>query len=830
MFVTEGNVRLFLRIVVALAVSTVAFRAGVQAQNTTPPQDPILRIDPGMHTARIDGIGVGAACTLLATGSEDKTVRLWRLPEGKLLNTYRPPIGPGDDGKLFAVAIAPDARWVAAGGYTTSLQHFIYVFQTGKGIVMTRLGPLPNLVNHLAVSPDGRFLAATISGGEGLRVWRRTGASLDGWQLVAEDTDYGGKDPYGAAFGPNGVLYTAAFDGKLRRYAPGYTAKPIAVATNGGGEPISVAVHPAGKRVAVSFLDSTAVEVYDATTLARRFAPDTKGVNNGNFFAVSWSADGARLYAGGTYGSGQQVLIRVWDRAGEGSPHELVGSVTTIMALVPCGDGIAVGATDPAFGLIAADGSRRFWQESVHADMRGKRFEHFTVSSDGSRIRFGLKLGGGEPVLFDLAAERMSDAPSPIQDLHFADTQSLPHIEGHETARSLAITPDGRRFLGADFSLRAFDKDLKPLWGRAVPGAVWGVNLAQEGKLVVAAYDDGTIRWHRASDGAELLALFVHAKDRRWVAWTPKGYYTASAGGESLIGWHVNRGWEQAADFFAASQFRNTFYRPDVVQNVLIFLDEDKAVALANEAAKLASTEVDVRSHLPPVVTILSPTEGASFASSDLTLEYAVRSPSGLPVDSVRALIDGRPAEGAENKGFVAVRAAETKSSMHLIGLPARNVKVSLIAEAGDLTSLPVSVGLVWKGAPALMEEDLKKGKMYALLVGVGRYKDSQIKQLKWAAQDARDMNTLLERQRGKLYRDVEVRLLTEEDATRDAVIDGLEWLKRSTLKGDVAILFMSGHGATDERANYYFVPHDAELDTEAGLFLPKRSRAVPDT
>jgi len=29
--------------------------------------------------------------------------------------------------------------------------------------------------------------------------------------------------------------------------------------------------------------------------------------------------------------------------------------------------------------------------------------------------------------------------------------------------------------------------------------------------LVVAAYDDGTIRWHRMGDGRELLALYVLA-------------------------------------------------------------------------------------------------------------------------------------------------------------------------------------------------------------------------------------------------------------------------------------------------------------------------------
>ena len=44
--------------------------------------DVFLRIEPGMHTAAIKRIGVDAACTLMATGSEDKTARLWALPEG----------------------------------------------------------------------------------------------------------------------------------------------------------------------------------------------------------------------------------------------------------------------------------------------------------------------------------------------------------------------------------------------------------------------------------------------------------------------------------------------------------------------------------------------------------------------------------------------------------------------------------------------------------------------------------------------------------------------------------------------------------------------------
>src|ERR1700722_5202247 len=108
-------------------------------------------------------------------------------------------------------------------------------------------------------------------------------------------------------------------------------------------------------------------------------------------------------------------------------------------------------------------------------------------------------------------------------------------------SRSLAITPDGARFvLGTEYSLRTFDVHGKEQWRKPALGAALGVNVTADGRLALAAYGDGTIRWHRLSDGQELLTLFVNKDDLRWVAWTPSGYYMASPGGENLIGWHIN--------------------------------------------------------------------------------------------------------------------------------------------------------------------------------------------------------------------------------------------------------------------------------------------------
>ncbi len=551
--------------------------------------DVFLRIEPGMHTAMIIRIGVDAAGTLVVTGSEDKTARLWALPQGgrgeaKLLRTLRVPIDKSNGGKVYAVALSPDGQWVAAGGWDYNAQQTkdagIYIFEAATGRLVTRLGRLGNVIKHLVFSPDGGRLATTLGGGQGMRLWETAG-----WRLLAEDKDYGGKDSYGTAFDGANRLFTAADDGHIRRYGADGRLEAKAP-TQGGKEPFSVALHPSGAKLAVGFYDTTAVEVYDTASLEELCAADTSGVSGGSLNAVAWSADGARLYAGGTYGSpGSHIAI--WSDEGRGKRAQAPLSQSTIMQLLPCGDGIAAAAADPAFGLIAADGAKRVWQEGVIPDMRGKLRDTFTLAADGKRVRFGLGDGADQPVLFDLSAFRLPEAPQPAADLAEPrlsgvavsdwEDEFAPKLNGkpialteYEMSRALAIAPDASRFvLGTEWYLRAYRSDGGELWQRAIPGAAWGVNISGNGKLVAAAYGDGTIRWHRLSDGEELLALFVHAKDRRYIAWTPKGYYAASPDAEDLIGWHVNRGFDTAPDFYPASTFASTFNRPDTVKAAL---------------------------------------------------------------------------------------------------------------------------------------------------------------------------------------------------------------------------------------------------------------------
>jgi WD40 repeat protein len=835
-----------MRIVTAIIAALML--AGAAQAEDLPSQQPLLRIEAGMHTAPIWSIGVDAACTLMATGSIDKTARLWALPQSEggsplLLRILRLPVGEGHEGKVYAVALSPDGKWVAAGGFTRHQDNWVYIFEAATGRLVTRLARFGAIIQHLAFSPDSGSLALTLGGGGGMRLWETVS-----WRSLAEDMDYSGADSNGAAFDGANHLYTVAFDGQIRRYGV-HGRLEAKAATQGGKRPLSVAAQAAGGKLAIGFGDATAVEVYDARTLERLYAADTGGMLRGDLSQAAWSADGARLYAAGRYWGGSAFDVVIWQDEGRGKRSQAPLSQNTVWGLLPCGAGVAAGAGDPAFGLTGVDGAKRFWQEGVTVDMRGKRQDAYTLSADGKRVRFGSGPGGKQPVLFDLPAFQLLDAPASQPDLAQPNTFSLNiedwantpapklngkpiDLHGSENTLSLAIAPDVSSFvLGSMTRLHAFRPDGGELWNKQVPGPAWGVNVSGSGKLIAAAYGDGTIRWHRLSDGQELLALFVDAQDRRFVAWTPKGYYAASPGAEDLIGWNVNRDWEHAPDFYPASRFRDRFNRPDIVKRVLDDLDEDIAIAEANRLTG-SKPVPEISKQLPPLIDILSPAEGSTFGSGHLRLHYSLRSPSGLAITEVSALVDGRPLPGTVAKGPIQVSTRDSiESIVTLTGLSQRDLTLSLVARSGELESTPASVRLKFQGAAesvTLSAESTPAVSLYALVVGVARFKDPAVNKLEWAAKDARDFAAALKSQT-RLYRKVEVKLLADEDADSAAILDGLTWLKRQVGQGDVGVVFLAGHGVTDPGGEYYYVPYNAKIETVAGIPLPTRGSSVPD-
>ncbi|MEO1786633.1 MAG: TIR domain-containing protein, partial [Pseudomonadota bacterium] len=348
-----------------------------------------LRLAPAMHTALIRRISLAADGALMASASHDKTVKLWALPEGRLVRTLRPPVGEGDEGKAYAVAIDPAGRWVAAGGWMkTGLDEYVTLFDSETGAVRARLGPLPHRVRDLEVSTDGARLAAGLGGANGIRLWE-----MAGWQPIGEDTDYGG-DVYGLAFAADGRLASTSYDGHVRLYGPDGEMLAKARAP-GGARPYGIAFDPGGARLAVGYGDSLLVDVLDAASLQPLYSADTAGLSGGNFFSVAWlggAGAGLRLAAGGRSGGHRSERLFTWDEAGRGARQPWPGPANTITDLARTPDGgLALAGAEPSLAVYTPEGARRLNKPPEIADLRNKLGEHFTVSADGRRLRFGLE-------------------------------------------------------------------------------------------------------------------------------------------------------------------------------------------------------------------------------------------------------------------------------------------------------------------------------------------------------------------------------------------------------------------------------------------------------
>lgn len=597
---------------------------------------PVLVVDPGMHTGPINRASVDDAGRFAVTGSHDKTVRVWSLADGALLRTIRVPAGPGNVGKIHAVAISPDGALIAAGGFTAEegKPQVIHLFDRASGATVGRIGDLPNVVHHLVFSPDGRYLAATLGGANGVRLYDRD----QNWAETARDADYGGNS-YGAAFSRDGRLATSGYDGKVRLYDA--ALHRLAVWSGGDGQrPFGVAFSPDGQRLAVGFDDSTRVALLDGRSLAPLAEPDRSGIDNGNLGDVAWSADDQTLLAGGRYDNGAGSPVVAWADGGRGQRRMIAAGQSTLMSLAPLADGgLLAAAADPYLARLSAEGTAVWTQGPPQANFNSQRHS-LALSADGLRVDFGYQARGKEPGRFDLSSLTLSLAPAADGGASAPNQDALPitdwinstnpklagkplPLEPFETSRSLAVQPGARRFvLGTEWSLRAFAADGAPLWSRPAPGTVWAVNISGDGRLVVAAYGDGTIRWHRMEDGRELLAFMPLVNKKDWAAWTPEGFYASTPGARSVLRWHVNNGWN-AAKSLPVSAIA-TLHRPDALPLVLREMDAARALGLADMAAARREVERQIgRAPSPRLHTLTIGINDYGPKASHLRLDYA---------------------------------------------------------------------------------------------------------------------------------------------------------------------------------------------------------------
>lgn len=834
-----------------LLCASAALVLSVAIHAAEPPTEPILRIDPSGHTAMIRNIATDEQGRWLVTASGDKTARIWNLADGRLLSTLRPPIGQRTNGELNAVAMSPSGDIVAVAGLTKfnygeiRLDQdgcSIYLMDRNSGRLLRRISGLPEAIAHLAFSPDGRYLAATLADKNGVRLF---GAASG--KLLAEDSDYG-DDSYSAHFSGDGRLITTSWDGLLRLYR--FDGHHLTLldkrAAPGGKRPYAARFSPDGKRIAVGFYDTAAVNVLDGGNLVLRFTPDTTGVRSA-LPNIAWSQDGTVLFAASlTHRSEGQHHIRRWADGGAGAASNWPVARNIVTTLVPLPGGrLAFGSADPAWGVVDTAGQQVLFHASATADLRGS-FENFKLSSDGAQVRFGYEILGQSPAVFDsvrriflpadspnLAAPHLSAPGVTVTDWKNTTAPKLNgaplKLEPHETSRSLALWPDGKSFvLGTDWGLLAYASSGTPRWQRLVPGTALGVNVSADGRWVVAAYGDGTIRWHRASDGAEQLAFFPHADKKRWIMWTPEGYYDASPGGEDLIGWHLNQGKDKEARFIPSGQLYDVFFRPDIVQAK--FRGDDISDLITITAAEALKNP-------PPILSFTKVPSSSSSTNAKEKVCYKAISTGG-GIGEVRLFQNGKL---VKSDGFYRETVAKvTDEKIKLASLDSvaiqrslRNLQVEQKApspiastdkgnefeECQELETLPGEneISVAAFNAPNTIQSNMETVRftvdrkpeephLYVLGIGIDKYIDTSAA-LNFAVKDANDFRVMMQEKAGSLYKlqNIHIEGLSDDAATKAGIQKAIQVLSGKVKPWDSFILFVASHGMLLEN-QYYIV------------------------
>ena len=228
----------------------------VEQARAEPKDVPILQLDTGGHMAKIKGIASTADGRQLVSASDDKTIRVWDSASGKTVRAIRGESAPGHAGKVFAMALSPDGKLLAEGGYMAPFNgenHIevgtirLYEFASGK-LVALLMGHTA-VVNGLAFSPDGSKLISGQGGQNAFAIIWDTG--LRAGSFVAEPKLLhrleGHKDDiYAVGFSPDGSrAVTGSYDHDLRLWRV-TDGKQIAHMTGHGDKVQSLAVAPDG--------------------------------------------------------------------------------------------------------------------------------------------------------------------------------------------------------------------------------------------------------------------------------------------------------------------------------------------------------------------------------------------------------------------------------------------------------------------------------------------------------------------------------------------------------------------------------------------------------
>lgn len=202
-----------------------------------------------------------------------------------------------------------------------------------------------------------------------------------------------------------------------------------------------------------------------------------------------------------------------------------------------------------------------------------------------------------------------------------------------------------------------------------------------------------------------------------------------------------------------------------------------------------------------PVLKILYPKDQSFFHTDQIKVKYQLLADGLEDSTKVVAMVD------AVKKDLNEARAVKQANTLE-VDVPNRDCTVTLYAQNRVGNSEPVSIRLI--------RENVAQGelpRLFCVAIGVGDYHDEKLPPLKLSTKDAHDFAEAVSKKRGLPFADVQVKLLTDKEATRADIFEAMEWLQQETTPNDICFFFYAGHGYRDEKDRFYFMPYGGTTD-----------------
>ena len=477
-------------VVAVLPASVVAFPAPTWMQ--------------GGHAARITGVACSPDSTMIASSSEDGTIKLWST-NGTLLRTLTAQPCP-----ITALAWSPDGAKIAAGGYVSGAagKGVTFLWQAPSGWTAANVNLAFAITNSfsyvtaLGFTSDGARLASGCNGGSNIIYSIANGSVVT--NCSAFNTSVRPAAVTSIAFSPAGMMASGCEDATIRIYDASSWSQLWSSSVAHASNVTAVAFSPDGSWLATASLDQT-VKIW--STANWNLQQTLTGYANG-VTSVAFSPDGQKVISGCVDGT-----VQMWNWPGSNCLWTIAAHALPVTATVFTPDGsFAISGSDDRTVRVwsAADGS-------AVGTLGGQNYftGAGTISPSGMLCENSISAVAFSPDGTLCASARGAgaiNANSPIVVCHTSDGSLVQTLAANTNYVSgLAFSPDSAM-------------------------------LASGGGPL-----DPTIKLWRINDGALLQTISATSNGVMALAWSPDGT-TLAAGGDSMeqniTFWSTNGIWQ----------------------------------------------------------------------------------------------------------------------------------------------------------------------------------------------------------------------------------------------------------------------------------------------